>query len=390
MRLSSRTVLCLMAIALPLGASAAAAKITLQDVLDIVQSNVKPLSFSLDMRGALDDVSATLNVTGTQNGDMKSLAEAAAEATIVLDAKIDARTKGRATLRAILVDETAYVRLDDFTVTGDWAALAEEVEPYMDTWYSFPVDPDEYADYMASNKNRRTSYKEIEGFFKIDSRELRNGTTRYTVTIPKNKQRRLFSRLLGPKYARSFKRTNLSFTLTVDAARSVFGAMTTAVDIRSVHDGSSARFTLKGGTKALSAKPVIAAPAQSTPWEEIVEQEQGRGIEDARNAQRRSDVNTILNAVYQYAIDHDGNLPPGLDDATRTTAICQTNERCDGLSLDALNGSYLIRMPTDPLQSDNDPASGYTIRKSRYGRDSWRITVAAPLAEGGLDISVTR
>ena len=30
---------------------------------------------------------------------------------------------------------------------------------------------------------------------------------------------------------------------------------------------------------------------------------------DARNAQRRSDVNTILNAVYQYAIDNNGTMP---------------------------------------------------------------------------------
>ena len=30
---------------------------------------------------------------------------------------------------------------------------------------------------------------------------------------------------------------------------------------------------------------------------------------DARNAQRRSDVNTILNATYQFAIDNNGLLP---------------------------------------------------------------------------------
>ena len=30
-------------------------------------------------------------------------------------------------------------------------------------------------------------------------------------------------------------------------------------------------------------------------------------LADARDAQRRSDVNTVLNAVYQYAIDNNGN-----------------------------------------------------------------------------------
>ncbi|HPN81189.1 MAG TPA: type II secretion system protein, partial [bacterium] len=35
----------------------------------------------------------------------------------------------------------------------------------------------------------------------------------------------------------------------------------------------------------------------------------GKQLADTRNAQRSIDVNTILNAVYQYAIDNNGNLP---------------------------------------------------------------------------------
>ena len=30
---------------------------------------------------------------------------------------------------------------------------------------------------------------------------------------------------------------------------------------------------------------------------------------DARNAQRRSDINTTLNAIWQYAIDNNGSMP---------------------------------------------------------------------------------
>ncbi len=34
-------------------------------------------------------------------------------------------------------------------------------------------------------------------------------------------------------------------------------------------------------------------------------------LADTRNSQRWVDVNTILNGVYQYAIDNDGALPGG-------------------------------------------------------------------------------
>src|SRR6185369_997887 len=52
-------------------------------------------------------------------------------------------------------------------------------------------------------------------------------------------------------------------------------------------------------------------------------------LADGRNTQRRADVNTILNAIYQYAIDNHGNLPASIpldtNCGTATTAeICQT------------------------------------------------------------------
>lgn len=107
---------------------------------------------------------------------------------------------------------------------------------------------------------------------------------------------------------------------------------------------------------------------------------------DTRNAQRSVDVNTILNATYQYSIDNSGNLP--LTITTTATNVCQAAP-CTGLiDLSVLTASekYLTAIPHDPLISGTTGTSGYTILKSANGR----ITVAAPNAEQGATISVTR
>lgn len=109
---------------------------------------------------------------------------------------------------------------------------------------------------------------------------------------------------------------------------------------------------------------------------------------DTRNAQRRADVNTILNAVYQYAIDNNGSLPSTI--TTSATAICQTGTSdCTGLiALTVLttNEKYLVSIPKDPLITATTGTAGYTIMKSSNGR----VTVAAPDAEQSAIISVTR
>lgn len=103
---------------------------------------------------------------------------------------------------------------------------------------------------------------------------------------------------------------------------------------------------------------------------------------DARNAQRRSDVNTILNAVYQYAIDNNGSIPSGI--GTTADEICSTgNPLASCVNLDVLTGSYLVSIPSDPQAGTG--STGYTIVESND-----RITVAAPLAENSESITVTR
>lgn len=121
---------------------------------------------------------------------------------------------------------------------------------------------------------------------------------------------------------------------------------------------------------------------------------------DARNAQRESDVNTILNAASQYSIDNAGNLPgPGTiptlstGQTCNTTggAICTTDGTCTGLvdmSNLTANGKYIVAIPKDPQFTGSD--SGYKIAQDANGR----LSVCAPLAltDGGqnLDITVSR
>ena len=107
---------------------------------------------------------------------------------------------------------------------------------------------------------------------------------------------------------------------------------------------------------------------------------------DARNTQRNADVTTILNAVYQYTVDESGTLPATI--TTTPTAVCATGGACAGLiDLSVLTTAekYLTSMPKDPSTGTVN-STGYNISKSANGR----VTVAAPAAEGGVTISVTR
>lgn len=117
-------------------------------------------------------------------------------------------------------------------------------------------------------------------------------------------------------------------------------------------------------------------------------------LADGRNAQRKADVNTILNAIYQYSLDNNGSFPATL--ATNescanidTNSICKTSaSSCTNLTdLSVLTNSekYLTAIPTDP-SNPTDNYTGYYAHKNNNGR----IEVCAPSAEQGATISVTR
>lgn len=110
---------------------------------------------------------------------------------------------------------------------------------------------------------------------------------------------------------------------------------------------------------------------------------------DTRNAQRRSDVLTILNAVYQYALDNNGNLPSEI--TTGTCALDSTHEigndntgsfvnLYDNLVGGEASSTYLVAIPHDPqaTSTDSGDGSGYGITKTSGNR----VTVCAPLSVG--------
>jgi len=118
-----------------------------------------------------------------------------------------------------------------------------------------------------------------------------------------------------------------------------------------------------------------------------------RQFSQSNNTKRRSDILTILNAVGQYAADHKGVLPAGIDTTVRNVSnAAQGADICLALVSD-----YTSALPVDPLTNNGAPVTdcavaggydtGYTITKSATNS---RITVAAPAAELGDVITVTR
>src|SRR4030066_401254 len=124
-----------------------------------------------------------------------------------------------------------------------------------------------------------------------------------------------------------------------------------------------------------------------------------RQFSQSNNTKRRSDVNTILNAIHQYAADNRGVLPAGMTNVAATpmpirrSAVPDPATEAD-ICTDTVT-DYVAALPVDPLTNDGPPVTscttaydtGYTVSKSATNN---RITIYAPDAELSEVISVTR
>jgi prepilin-type N-terminal cleavage/methylation domain-containing protein len=125
-----------------------------------------------------------------------------------------------------------------------------------------------------------------------------------------------------------------------------------------------------------------------------------RQFAQANNTQREANVNAILNAIGQYAVDNKGEIPgdisTGADPLADDSGTPANADICSDLV-----PTYLPALPTDPKSTHEGAGltsctgsydTGYTVEVDSDGR----VTVVAPLTEdvdpSGTtpDIEVTR
>ena len=128
-----------------------------------------------------------------------------------------------------------------------------------------------------------------------------------------------------------------------------------------------------------------------------------RRLAEARNAERWSSSNTILNAILKYTTDN-GVLPTAVANATsglyyqigtdtgNCSATCTehgTNSSC--LNLTTLVDTYIAEMPEDPLTgSGNGTITDYYLRKTSGGRICIGACEPEDVAGADIDIEVCR
>ena len=130
----------------------------------------------------------------------------------------------------------------------------------------------------------------------------------------------------------------------------------------------------------------------------IVALNPAKQLGDTRNAERRSDVNSILNAVQQYAIDNNGSLPSSIDSTTGSSQVLGTagsgaDSTCTATTTVAaavdlssdLVPTYIVEIPIDP-STGTAANSDYYINQDANGR----IVVGACDPEQSATIEVKR
>jgi len=113
-----------------------------------------------------------------------------------------------------------------------------------------------------------------------------------------------------------------------------------------------------------------------------------RQFAQARNTQRSSNINAILNAVHQNMIDHSGNWTCAAGAIPTTTATNMGSADYD--ICDCLVTTYIAAMPYDPVSGSYTDCTTYDTGYSIIQGTNGRITISAPSAELSATISITR
>ncbi len=120
-------------------------------------------------------------------------------------------------------------------------------------------------------------------------------------------------------------------------------------------------------------------------------------LQDARDARRVTDVDTILTAIHTYIVDNKGSYPTGLSAGMSekqlgtAAASCQiTSGGCNSLGAACLDlstplAAYLKTIPTDP-KVGSASATNYTVVVDSNGI----VSIKACVAEGGTNIITSR
>ena len=137
------------------------------------------------------------------------------------------------------------------------------------------------------------------------------------------------------------------------------------------HKGTRKGFTLLEILLVIAAIGILAAIV-------LVAINPNRQIAQARNAQRRADVNTIYKALEQYLIDNK-DYPSGIGETPIDICINGNTTNCVNLGEGILVPTYIAAIPVDPQ------GGAYKVMKNPSNN---RISVTAPDAELNQTIAI--
>ena len=112
----------------------------------------------------------------------------------------------------------------------------------------------------------------------------------------------------------------------------------------------------------------------------------GRQFASARDTQRRADLYSITNAIYQFATENNGNLPVAITTTSAEIGTCGTCVNLGATAAEPLVPTYIAAIPFDPTYG-TDPQTHYYIYLDANGRV---VASAGSELNPGQTITVTR